>query len=404
MTNSKKVAIIGGGPAGIMAAITAKETSPELNIEVFEKNKPLQTLLYTGGGRCNLAYYEFDNKELASNFPRGEKFLYSVFNQFSTGETLEFFNKIGVETYIQDDNRIFPTSDKANEVRRSLIKHAGDLGIKIHLNTEIKQIKKEQDSFFINDKKFDKLVISTGGRYKDIKNTGFYFAQQLGHTITNLNPSLCGLCTKEKWAANISGVSLQNIEAKITINDKKIATTYGDLLFTHSGISGPLTYKISSLCALENYNSQNPIKIQLNLINQKSEAFEEKLIQVIKDNSKKSIINNISKFITRSLALALLEANSITPEKQSAQINKEERKKIIEFMTALKLQATKPAKDGEIVTAGGIKLDEINPKTMESKLVKNLYFCGEVLDIDGFTGGFNLQNCWSTGYIAGKSL
>jgi predicted Rossmann fold flavoprotein len=397
-----KIAVIGGGPAGVMAAITAKIKNPGFDVTVFDKNEPLKTLLYTGGGRCNLGYFEFDIKELAANYPRGEKFLYSVFSRFGLTETLEFFKTIGVETYVQSDNRIFPVSDKASDVRFFLIKEAQKRGVKFNNHAEVKEITTCKDVFNVNLETFDHVIIATGGRQSLSKHNGFYFAQKLGHLIIDLKPALCGLTVKEKWLNVLSGLVLKDVAVTIKINSRKFDLS-GDILLTHEGISGPLVYKISSLCAFENYNAENPIEFAINFTNHDFETFDKSFVEILNLKSQRDVLNILSEYIPRSLANIVLLKNEINPSKKAHEINKNERQKISEFLTSFKIHATSPAKDGEIVTAGGVSLDEINPKTMESKLVKGLYFCGEVLNIDGFTGGFNLQSCWSTGYIAGSS-
>lgn len=383
-----KIAIVGGGPAGFMTAIIAKENNPNLDITIFDKAKPLSTLFVTGGGRCNLAYAEFDFKELASNFPRGEKFLYSVFNQFDTSSTFEFFKKYGLELFIQEDNRIFPKSEKSSDVITTLLFNARKLGVNIKSNFEVKSIEKKE-KFIINDNlEFDKVVIATGGKGK-----GPNFAKNLGHTITPLAPCLCGMQTEPRFES-LSGLTLKNINAKI-----KNLEICNDILFTHKGLSGPLIFEISSRLAFE----KKPLELEINFTNKTFEEMEKSLIEDFKQNQNKNISNVINKFLPSSLTEELLKINHIPIDKKINQISSEERKAITTFLCALKFSLIKNDK-GAMVTAGGVSLDEINNKTMESKLVSGLYFCGEILDIDGLTGGFNLQACWSTGYIVGTKL
>lgn len=404
--NNTRVAIIGGGPAGIMAAITAAEQGNK--VTVFDKNSPLKTLLYTGGGRCNLSNACWDFKELASYFPRGEKFLYSIFTRYATSETLEFFNNIGLDTYIQEDNRIFPLSNNAEDVRNKLLAKARALNIYINSDAYVSNIEKQDNNFnvTVNDKNisFDKVIIATGGRFKSNKISGFTLAKGLGHTITALKPVLSGLVTKEKWCCSIAGLTLKNITADISFNNKKLYSFCDDLLFTHKGITGPLAYKISSYCGFEDYNSNNPLQIELNFSNYSYNELDKELIDTLNKDSKKDIINIISEFVPRSLAKELLNNANIDINKKANQISKNERLLILNFLTACNLHITESTKDGEIVTAGGVSLDEIDPATMKSKLIDGLSFCGEVLNIDGLTGGFNLQACWSTGYLAGSNI
>jgi len=403
--NMFKIAVIGGGPAGFMAAIAAKNENTHSDITVYDKNQPLKTILCTGGGRCNLSFAEFDFKELASYYPRGEKFLYSVFSKFGVGETLDFFEQLGLETYIQDDGRIFPVSNDAKEVREKLLAKAKELKIKDLSNSQVKKIDKN-GHFKVHTENsqetYDRIIIATGGRFKDLYS-GFDLAIRLGHTVTELKPALSGLITQENWVKSIAGVTLNNIKGSVYYNNKCEKVLYGDLLFTHEGITGPLAYKISSYFAFYNYNKNTPLLVKLDLSGLNEDELEDRIINSLDSNPKKAIGNIVSEYIPRSLAGKILELAGIEYDKKAAYISKNERKSIIKYLTGLELHIIGAASSGEIVTAGGISLDEVNSSTMESKLVDGLYFCGEVLNIDGLTGGFNLQACWSTGFIAGKS-
>ena len=395
------IGIIGGGPAGIMCAIFAAK-NPNNKVFILDKNIILNTILPTGGGRCNLAYCEYNFKELAKFYPRGEKFLYSILSKFSTADTIEFFNNIGVETYVQEDLRVFPVSDSSKEVKNALLKQVDRKNIK-KLFENVLKIKKTPQGFDVTTDKgfhhFDKLVIATGG-----KGNGHSLAKSLEHNVTELRPALSSLITKEKDFATISGISLKNIEAQVFFNNKKVKNLSGDFLFTHNGISGPLVYKISSYCAYLNFDDKNPLKIVLNLVNKESQDFDKELSEVLKTNAQKDILNTVSNYIPKNLAAVILKKENISHDIKSGQLSKQFREKIVKNLTSLTFNALKVARGEEIVTAGGVDLKEIDSKTMGSKIVSDLYFCGEILDIDGITGGFNLQNCWSTGYIAGKTL
>ena len=387
---SKSVAIIGAGPAGCMCAYYAQENH---EVTLFDFAKPLHTLLYTGGGRCNLAYAEYDFKELAKFYPRGEKFLYSIFSRFCTGDTIDFFAKIGVDTYMQDDLRFFPTSNSAAEVREKFLKSLDSCAFK---KEKVLEIVKTENGFLVetenNSYPFDKVVIAVGG------HAGFSLAKALGHEIIAPKPALTGLVTKEKFKP-IQGVSLKNIEAKVSGRGNKFASVRGDILFTHEGISGPLAYTVSSICAREDYSYTNPLVLKLNFL-QSEIDFQE----LLNTNSKKDIKNLVSELVPRSLAEYLLQASGVGLDEKCHQINAKKRDLILQALTEFEINIMSTGKDGEVVTSGGVCLDEINPKTMESKLVEGLYFAGEVIDVDGFCGGFNLQNCWSTGFVAGTSI
>lgn len=404
-----KIGLIGGGPAGFMAAITAAEDYNNLQIEIFEKADPLKTILYTGGGRCNITNATFDYKKLASNYPRGEKFLYSAFSRFGVKETIDWFNSHGVALYTQDDGRIFPRSDDANTIRDMFLNRAKELGIKVRSHTPVSRIEAKQDKFYLstdkNNYEFDEVIIATGGSHRKFEGSGYELAKHLGHSITDLKPALTAFVTKEKWISGLSGVTVKDVQISAMFKDKSVAKERGDLLFTHKGVSGPAILKLSSQCAFLDYSESEPISLYINFVPDKSsDQFEKELLKIFDENSKKNLDNILSDYAPRSVIAEVLCNESIDQDKKPSQITKEERKKIVKLLTAFSLSAKAPAPEGEMVTAGGVSLDEVNPKTMESKIVKNLYFCGEVLNIDGFTGGFNLQSAWSTGYIAGINV
>lgn len=385
----EKVAIIGAGPAGCMCAYFAQK---QAEVTLFDSKSPLHTLLYTGGGRCNLAYAEYDFRELAKFYPRGEKFLYSVFSKFCTGNTIDFFEKIGVKTYTQDDFRIFPISNSAKDVRGKFLNNLKKCTIK---NTKVIKINKNNNKFEIktqdNNYHFDKVVIAVGG------HAGFELAKNLGHKIITPKPALTGLTSRENFKS-IQGLSLQNINAEISFQEKKFPPQTGDLIFTHEGISGPLAYKISSIFAREDYNKTNPLILRLKLLSE-----DINLQDLLNSNSQKDIKNLIAEFTPKSLAEYIAKTCQCANLK-CHQINGEKRNLLLGMLTNFEINITGHAKEGEVVTSGGVDLNEIDAKTMQSKLVENLYFCGEVIDVDGLCGGFNLQNCWSTGYIAGIFL
>ncbi len=365
-----KVGIVGGGPAGCICAYFLQN---DCDVTIFEMNEPLKTLLPTGGGRCNLAHCEYDFKELAANYPRGEKFLYSVFSKFSTADTLEFFKSIGVDTYVQDDMRIFPVSNSSADVRKKFLKAISKVTF---INEKVLRINSGEPHNIVTDSgsyEFDAVVISIGG------HASYNMCQYLGHTIIEPKKALVGLLTQED-TSELAGVSVK--------------LTEGDLLFTHKGISGPYAYKLSSLNARESF----PYNITLKL------APEIDLQQVLNTNPHKSIKNVLSEKVPRSLAVYILNKLNINPDTKAHQINGSTRDLIMDSLNNFKLTITGTFTSGEVVTCGGVALNEVNASTMESKLVSGIYFCGEVLDIDGFCGGFNLQNCWSGGYVAAQAI
>lgn len=380
LISNKTVAVIGSGPAGCMCSKILSDAG--IYTTIFDKGDFLTTLLPTGGGRCNLANAKYDFKELAQNYPRGNKFLYSVFSKFGTKETVEFFESIGVKTYIQEDNRIFPTSNSSSDVRKKMLKSLKCKFIK----EEVQNLTPFTSGFEIKTNKskyyFDKVVIAIGG------HSGYGIFKNLDINIISPIQSLVGFVTKEDFST-ISGVSLKNIKAEI---DKKEFS--GDIIFTHKGISGPLIYKISSIYARKEF----PYKIILKL----TSDFD--FQNVLNNNSHKEIKNVISDFIPKSLSEYILKKINVDKHTPCHKINGQIRNQIYDKLISFEITITGKVPDGEVVTCGGIDLKEVNPKTMESKKYKGLYFCGEILDIDGFCGGFNLQNCWSTGFVAAASI
>ena len=362
-----KVVIIGGGPAGCMCAYFLQN---DFDVTVIEKNTPLKTILPTGGGRCNLCHAEFDFKELAKNYPRGEKFLYSVFSKFSTADTIDFFEKIGVETYTQENMRIFPKSNSAKDVREHFlqalkkVRFIKENALRINRQDEIFSVVTNMGAY-----KADFVVISSGG------HATYDLIKMLGHKIIEPKPALVGLLTKENFAS-ISGVCINNI------------------LFTHKGISGPKIYEISSLRARESF----PYKLNFDFIG------EVDLQTELNSNPHKSIKNLLSEHVPKSFAEFVLTELKINPDTKSHMIDGKTRDKILTKLQNFEICVIGTFPDGEVVTAGGVDLKEINQKDMQSKLVPRIYFCGEVMDIDGFCGGFNLQNCWSTGYLAAQGI
>ncbi len=362
-----RIAIIGGGPAGCACAYFLQKFC---DVTLFDYGKFLRTLLPTGGGRCNLAHAEFDFRELAKNYPRGEKFLYSVFSRFATAETMDFFAGIGVETYIQDDMRIFPDSDSSADVREHILRALNSVTF---AKERVLDVKAQNSAFYLRSDKaeylFDKVIIATGG------HSSYDIAKSFGHTIVEPKKSLVGLTTQEDFS-ELAGVSVD----------------YGgeNILFTHKGLSGPYIYRISSLRARDKF----PYKLSFDF------AGDIDLQSLLNDNAHKSIKNLVSELVPKSFGEFILKKAGIAIDEKCHKIDGKTRDKILELLQNFAVTITGTDNAGEVVTCGGVALDEVNSKTMESKLVDGLYFIGEVLDIDGFCGGFNLQNCWSTAFVA----
>lgn len=361
-----EIAIIGTGPSGVYCALRLieefKKTGQKpYTITLFDPKETLSTILPTGNGRCNLTFCEFDFKKLASFYPRGEKFLYSIFSRYGTAETLEYFEKIGIKTYTQEDRRIFPVSNSTKKLRTQMISELlKSKNIKI-VKKEIKNIKELY--------KYDITVLATGSKDRS------GLTEQFGHTITPLKPALCGLKIKDIGADFPTGVSLN--------------TDDGGIIFTHSGVSGPFIFKITSKNAYKEF----PYEINIPILN------TDELFELLHKNSTKSFGNVVSQIIPRALTKYLFNKNKINFEKQAAHAKKDE----IEKLKSLTLIAENTDGKGEIVHAGGVKLNEVD-KNCHSKIAPALWIIGENLDIDGLCGGFNLQNCWSTAAIAAEDI
>lgn len=382
-TSNKSVAIIGAGPAGCVCAKFLKNNG--FCPIIFDKGKYLRTILPTGGGRCNLAHAEFDFKNLTKNYPRGEKFLYSVFSKFGTEDAIQFFKQLGIETYTQEDNRIFPKSNSSRDVQEKLLKALK--GCKF-VSEKVLSIEKLDNCYKIITNKssyaFDVVIVSTGGHGNwDIFN-------KMDLNIIPPTQALVGLVTKENFSA-ISGVSIKNVK---TYGKEFKNSDNGDIIFTHKGISGPLIYKISSIFA----RKEMPYKLVFQLVKELDLQAE------LNKNPHKEIKNLLGQFVPKSFAEFVLENLDIEKDTPCHKITGKLRDKIYKKLTTFEVTIISKVPDGEVVTCGGIDLKEINSKTMESKKYPNLYFCGEVLDIDGFCGGFNLQNCWSTAFVVAQSV
>lgn len=371
----KSVAIVGAGASGCICAYFLSKAGFEVTL--FDSGAPLRTLLPTGGGRCNLAHAEYDFKELAKNYPRGDKFLYSVFSKFSTYDTIALFDELGIETYAQDDERIFPISNSAKEVRERILEKIKDAHFIKETVNNIEQIGTEY-KIETNRAKylFSRVIISVGGHW------GLELLKNLDINIIEQLPSLVGLNTDIKAP---SGVILKNVYSK----DLKITD---DILLTHFGISGPLIYKISSIKARDKF----PYKLSFDLYSKELE-----LQDLLNNNPHKDLKNILSDFLPMNFVKFLLGDLS---EIKAHKIDGKTRDMILDRIHNFCITVTGTNKGEETVTAGGIDLSEINPKTMGFKKYPNIYAIGESLDIDGFCGGFNLQNAWSTAFVAAEGI
>lgn len=405
-----KVLVIGGGAAGMFAAIFAAYNGNEVHI--FEKNEKLgKKLFITGKGRCNITNAS-DMDTLFSSVVTNSKFLYSSFYGYTNQDVIDFFERIGVHTKIERGNRVFPVSDHSSDVIAGLTRELQQLGVEIHLHTTVKKIVGKEKFEYIelqNGKKVegDACIVATGGfSYQTTGSTGdgYRFARELGHQVTDVLPALVPLKIKEWYAKELQGLSLRNVNAVIYDGKKKLYDDFGEMLFTHYGVSGPLMLSASSYIGKKLQDKELQLVIDLKPA-LSVEQLDQRVLRDFEENMNKQFKNAIGKLFPSKLIPIMLELSGIDPDKKVNLISKEERQ---QFVTLIKnfTMTIKGLRDFNeaIITQGGIKVKEINPSTMESKLVQGLYFSGEVLDLDALTGGFNLQIAWSTAYAAGSSI
>lgn len=404
----KKIIVIGGGCAGMMAAIRAAESDSQ--VILFEKMPQVgRKLKITGKGRCNLTNTA-DIPEIVKNLPGNGKFLFSSLKKFSSADTVNFFENLGVKTKIERGGRVFPVSDDAKEVIDALLRRLMILGVDIRTNSPVTEILAENKKirgvkvcgeFF----EADSVILATGGAsYPATGSTGdgFKFAKRLGHTITEILPALVPLETEEDFVRDLQGLSLRNVRVKLLADGKKVSEQFGEMLFTHFGVSGPIILTLSRKSA-KLLSEGKFVELEINL---KPALTPEQLdARILRDFAKfkgKIIKNSLIDLLPSKLIPIVLDLAYLPEEKRVDDITQAERRRLIEILRELPLTITKTRPIAEaIVTSGGISVKEIDPRTMQSKIVENLFIVGEVADIDGFTGGFNLQAAWSMGNTAG---
>lgn len=404
------VIVIGGGPAGLMAASQAALYGNK--VVLLEKNpRTGRKLIITGKGRCNITN-ACDNTTFISNVVSNPRFLYSAINAFNTDDTVSFFNALGVETKIERGNRVFPQSDKAMDVADALLNYARNCGVKIICNATVSRLIIENSTVsgveLVNNEKFfaDAVIIATGGKSYPLTGStgdGYRLAEEAGHTVTDIIPSLVPLTLKGDEPKDLQGLSLKNIAVSVTDNGKKVFEDFGEMVFTHFGVSGPVILSASShldFSKNKSYKLSIDLKPALDF-----ETLDKRIIRDFEKFNLKEVGNSISELLPSKLIPVILKRWGIDKTTRCNSITKEQRKALVSILKSFEFEitGTRPIEEA-IVTRGGIKVSEINPKTMESKILKGLYFCGEVLDVDAYTGGFNLQIAFSTGYLAGQLL
>lgn len=406
-----KTAIIGGGAAGMMAAAAIVENQPETELFLIEKNRALgQKVLISGGGRCNVTTGFSDLRLIGDRYPRGGKFLQSAFHRFSPEAVRAWFEEHGVPLKVEEDLRVFPVSDNGKDIVGVFENLFRSHHTQVLLGTELLSVEKNAQGYTLMLKNHDplhvdRLILTTGGQaYRHTGSTGegYRFAEQLGHHITPLAPSLNSFITKESWPKELAGVALKQV--KLTTKTTKKFEFTGPMLFTHRGITGPAVFALSSLIAFEEYTPEKPLELTLDLFPHTAPDFlEEELRKDMNENPKKTVRNTVAHWIPKSFSAVLCELLSIPETKPNNELSKKDFIKLLETLKHLKMHLVGRAAGDEFVTAGGVDTDEVDPKTMESKLSPGLFFAGEILNIDGFTGGFNLQAAWATGYCAGMA-
>ncbi len=412
-----KVVIIGGGPAGMLSAIKSAQEGNDVTI-LEKMNTCGRKLLITGKGRCNITN-AIDIDEFIKNIPGNGKFLYSAFQNFNNQDIIKMLEKEGVHTKVERGNRIFPTSDKSMDVLNALLKTLKKLNVKIKTNTKVKEILVQENTvcgvITENNEKIEaqKVILATGGKsYPATGSTGdgYEMAKKLGHTITEIKGSLVPLKMYEVGICKeLQGLSLKNVKIHIKTENKKIYEDFGEMLFTHFGVSGPIILSASAvMLRYKNINkllSEQKVKLQIDfkpaLTNEKLDARIQRDFEKMKN---KQFKNSLNELLPQKLIPVIIEKSGIDSDKHVNEITRTERLNLVVLLKNFEL-IIKDFKEIEeaIVTAGGISIKEINPKTMESKLINGLYFAGEIIDVDAYTGGFNLQIAYSTGYTAGMN-
>ncbi|MCR4441152.1 MAG: NAD(P)/FAD-dependent oxidoreductase [Peptococcaceae bacterium] len=408
--NNQPVVVIGGGAAGMMAAGRAGELGAR--VILLEKNRVLgRKIGISGKGRCNVTN-SGELRDFIENYPCNGQFLYSSLNRFSNVNLMQFLEKRGIPLKKERGGRVFPASDRAADIVAGLSRYLAENGVDVRLgervleimaaNGAVRGIRTAQEAISAYQ-----VIVATGGKsYPATGSTGdgYDWAARLGHTIVPLRPALVPLNIREEWVKELQGLTLKNVEASVLEEEKALAGEFGEMLFTHFGVSGPIIMTLSRK-VVERAAAPGKLKLKINLKPALSkEELDRRLARDFQKYRKKQLKNALDDLLPKRLIPRIIEASGINPGKFVNQLTREERRRLLDVLTGFTLTIAGPRSLSEaIVTAGGVLLTEINPKTMESRLVKGLYFAGEILDIDGYTGGYNLQAAFSTGYAAGEA-
>lgn len=428
-----KVIVVGGGPAGMFAAYFAAKNGHKVTL--LEQNEKLGKKLYiTGKGRCNITNAS-DMEELFNNVCSNSKFLYSAFYSYTNDQVVDFFEEYGLRTKVERGNRVFPVSDHSSDVIATLTKALKDVGVEVKLHTKVAKLFAEEfldenGQTVVADKKnrnlkqqikgvlleddsiiqADAVVIATGGvSYPSTGATGdgYRFAKDLNHKIVEPSPSLVPFEIQEPWVTKMQGLALKNVSIRIEREGKKLYDDFGEMLFTHFGVSGPMILSASASIKPEYFRDfVHELKLYIDLKPALDiEQLDKRVLKDFEEAKNKQYKNSIQKLLPAKMIPIIIELSGIDPDKKVNEITKEERMKLVGLLKALPMTIIGLRGWNEaIITKGGVSVKDVNPSTMESKLVSGLYFAGELLDLDAMTGGFNLQIAWSTGYLAGNSI
>ena len=408
----KRVVIVGGGAAGLMAAISAAENGAD--VLVLEKMPaPGRKILITGKGRCN-----FTNRceitDFPKFFPNNGAFLYSALRAFDNQDLIDFLAAHGVPSKVERGGRLFPVSDKAADVVDALVKTARQAGVRIQTSRPVQSVRVADGRVSgvvagLETVPADAVILATGGlSYPGTGSTGdgYRVAKELGHSVTPLAPALVPLEVAESWIGELQGLSLKNVSALVRINGRKVDSDFGELMFTHFGLSGPIILSLSQAASRALKQTPRPeIVVSVNLKPALTpETLDKRLQRDFTAFARKQFKNSLGELLPAKLIPVVIRLSGIAPEKPVHQISRDERRQLVELLQNLcfTIRGTRPVAEA-VVTAGGVAVKEIQPKTMESRLVGGLYFAGEILDVDGYTGGFNLQAAFSTGCVAGRA-
>ena len=398
--------MVGGGAAGFMTAVTAAENGVKRILILEGSSKLMEKVRISGGGRCNVTNASWIPSELAENYPRGGIKLIESFNRFAAGDVFDWFEKRGLRLKIEGDLRVFPISNSSLDVINCLKKSATSKGVEISTKFFVKEISKTSDKLFriSNNENYSiitkNIILSTGSHTR-----GYKLAENLGHRIVKPVPSLFTLSTKEPKLYECSGVSIKNIDVELKMNNKSF-TNRGDLLITHWGFSGPVVLKLSSIAARELFDQKYKCSLIIKWSNLDYKDLKEKINNLKVNNGKLNLINlRPLPYLTKRLWIFLLDKMDINKDKKWSDLLAGEREKMIDNLLKDKYVISGKGPFGEeFVTSGGVSISEVSFKSMESLICPGLFFSGEVLDVDGITGGFNFQHCWTSGWLAGKAV